>query len=247
MLVSYQQQTQRLLNDAAARFFNTDDLTVYINLGRNDVARQTQALLNDATLTTVNGQQTYPLTVLAPPVGSGLLEVLNVRNMRSLSSGLSRRMEGRSWEWFSNYYLDGLNSTIVSPIPTVWAQQTQGVTGNVWVWPTPSAPASLISDATWLPVPLVDDSTIEAIPQPWTDVIPYFAAYLALLQAQRLQDAQSLGGLYSKFIQSSRLGVTPQWLATNWPTLTPLPSNIDVTATLAGQTGKPAQRGEGAL
>ena len=247
MLASYEQQTQRLLNDAANRFFNLGDLDVYINLARDDVARQTQCLIANTTLNTVAGTQTYLMSTLPAPTGSGLQSPLNVRSLRALNQGIYRRMEARPWQWFANYYLDGFNSVLAASVPTLWTLQTQGLDGMIWVWPTPSAIASVIADCVWYPIPLVDDSTIEALPPPWTDVIPYFAAYIALVQAQRLQDAQNLYGLYGKFVQSSRLGVTPLWLSANYPTLTPLPSNIDVTATLGGQTSKPAQRGEGAL
>ena len=245
-LTAYQTQTQRLLNDASADFFNTDDLTVYINLARDDVARQTQCLVANATLNTVVGTQIYPIVSFVPPSGSGLLSPVSVRNLRNLVQGLYRRMEGRPWQWFSNYYLEGFNS-VARGTPTVWSQQTQGVSGIVWLWPTPDAIYPIVTDCVWFPIALVDDSTFEAIPEPWVEVIPYFAAYIALVQAQRLTDAQNLYGLYGKFTQSSRLGVTPSWLSTNFPTLTPLPSNIDVTASMAGATNKPAQRGEGAM
>lgn len=247
MLTSYEQQTQRLLNDAANRFFNVGDLDVYINNARSDVAQQTQCLLANAVLSTVAGTQTYLMSSLAPPVGSGLLTPLNVRNLRSLNQGIYRRMEGRPWQWFSNYYLDGFNSVAQGSNPSVWTLQTQGLDGTIWLWPTPSGVASVIVDCTWFPIPLVDDSTVEALPPPWVSVVPYFAAYMALVQAQRLQDAQNLYGLYGKFTQSARLGVTPPWVSANYPTLTPLPSNIDVTASMAGATSKPAQRGEGSL
>jgi hypothetical protein len=246
-LASYEQQVQRLLNDEANKYFNLNDLIVYINLGRNDIARQTGCLIANGTLATVSGTQQYPISGLTPPSGGGLATPVAVRNLRSLTAGKSVRLEGRSWEWFSNYYLDGLNSMQAGAVPTLWAQQTQGTSGIIWVWPIPNAVASVIVDASWLPIPLVDDSTIEALPYPWTDCVPYFAAYMALVQAQRLQDAQGLYALYGKFSQSARLGVTPNWLAVNFPTLTPLPSNVDVTATLGGQNVKPAQRGEGTL
>jgi hypothetical protein len=248
VLTSYQQQTQRLLNDDSAHFFNIDDLTVYINLARADIARQTQCLLGNATLTTALGQQSYNTNTLTP-VLAGLLTPLNIRSMRTIgSNNLSKRMEARSWEWFSNYYLDGMNSIAVAAMPTLWAQQVQGANGVIWIWPTPNAAgAHVIADATWLPIDLVDDSTAEAIPPPWTDVVPYFAAYMGLVQAQRLQDAQGLYALYGKFAQSARLGVTPPWQSFNYPTLTPLPTPIDPSATMAGQVGKPAQKAEGNL
>lgn len=245
MLTYYQQQTQRLLNDAGAHFFALDDLTEYINLARNDVARQTQCLIAEGTLTTVVGQQSYTFPSIAP-VPVGLESPINVRNIRAPYNSWFRRLEARPWQWFANYYLDGYNSIATDAVPKLWTQQTQGESGTLWIWPTPSAVASITADAVWYPALLVDDTSPEAIPHPWSECVSYFAAYMALVQAQRLTDAGNLYGLYQKFLQSARLGVTPPWDATNYPTLTPLPSNVDVTATLGGQS-KPAQRGEGAL
>jgi hypothetical protein len=50
----------------------------------------------------------------------------------------------------------------------------------------------------------VDDTTVEAIPYPWTDAIPYYAAYLAASNAQRAQDASSNFGQYEVFMKRAR-------------------------------------------
>src|SRR6185312_5351116 len=150
MLTAYQQQTQRLLNDEDNEYYNLADLTVYINLARNDVARQTECLIANATLATTANTQQYPISGLTPP--TGLLAPLGVRNMRSVAAGLSKRLEGRSWQWFSNYYLDGQNSIATAALPTLWAQQTQGATGIIWLWPTPTGVASIVTEASWLPI-----------------------------------------------------------------------------------------------
>ena len=247
MLTTYQQQTQRLLNDESTQFFNIDDLTVYINYGRNDIARQTECLIANATVNTVVNAQTIPVASITPAGGSGLLSPINVRNVRSLSGSVSQRLEARSWQWFSNYYLNGSKSNQTGTPPTLWAQQSQGATGTIYIWPTPSAISPLIIEATWTPISLVDDTTVEALPYPWTDIVPYFAAYQAYLQAQRVQDAANLLSLYNKFMMSGQLGITPQWMPGNFPTPKPLQSPIDQSATLAGQAGKLAQKGEGAL
>ena len=245
-LAAYQQQTQRLLNDEANQFFNIADLTTYINLGRNDISRQTECLIAAVALATAGGTQTYATSALMPVSGSGLLQPINVRNIRSLNSGVSNLLEKRPWQWFSNYYLNGQNSILTAALPTLWAQQTQGSTGTIWVWPIPNAVGNLIVEASWTPIPLASDSDPEALPYPWTDCVPYFAAYIALLQAQRLQDAGSILQLYDKFIQSARLGVTPQWLPGAFPTPKPMQGSLDQTSTL-NPNAKPAQRGEGAL
>jgi hypothetical protein len=81
-------------------------------------------------------------------------------------------------------------------VPTVMGQHGQGANGTLYMYPLPSQAYQFEADAFCLPVDLVDDTTYEAIPQPWTDAVPYFAAYLAFLE---LQDANSARGMLELF------------------------------------------------
>lgn len=80
-------------------------------------------------------------------------------------------------------------SSLVSNYPDRWAQFGQGVGGSFYLYPIPSGTYPMEVDCYCLPIALASDSDPEAIPYPWTDCIPYYAAYLALLNAQRREDA----------------------------------------------------------
>lgn len=240
MLTAYQQQTQRLLNDEAAQFFNIADLTVYINNARNDIVRQSSCVIISAALAYSGSTQSYALSSITAPTGCST--PISARSVRISTNVL----EARPWQWFTNYYLNGSNASS-SGTPTLWSQQSQGSTGLIWFWPTPSGSGSATVDASWGVIPLVTDSTAEAIPAPWTDLVPYFAAYQALLQAQRLQDASQMFALYNQFMRGMRLGVTPDWMPGNFPPLRPLQTGIDAGLSLAGPTAKPAGSGEGSV
>lgn len=240
-LNGYLQQTQLLLNDETGQFYNPADLTGYINIGRADLAKKTECLID--TVRYSAAAQTFALSALTDAT-AGYGAAMNVRTVSTPLSGTGRtKMEGRPWQWFQQFYLNG--PTITPAKPTVWAQQSQGEAGVVYLSPTPDTTYSLYVEATWIPIPLVDDSTAEAIPYPWTDAIPYFAAYRALLNAQRGQDAQSMWQQYNEFIMGARLGVTPQTQPLNFPGQKTLPQPLDPILTMAPQTGKPAQRTEG--
>ncbi len=45
---------------------------------------------------------------------------------------------------------------------------------------------------------LMDNSIPEAIPQPWTDAVPYFAASLAYMELQNLNAARYYGEEFDK-------------------------------------------------
>ena len=56
------------------------------------------------------------------------------------------------------------------------------------------------------------DADVEAIPYLFTDAVPYFAAYLALMSAQsnaRLEQAQRLFDLYKMFVDRANKASAP--------------------------------------
>jgi hypothetical protein len=73
----------------------------------------------------------------------------------------------------------------------------------------------LSCNAVCYPIPLVDDTTVEAIPYPWTDCIPFFAAYWALLSSQtqaRMADALNYYKMYEEFSDRARKASNPDTL-----------------------------------
>jgi hypothetical protein len=154
-------------------------------------------------------------------------------------------LDARSWPWFNTYQLTGLNLAAVGA-PTVWSQQAQGVQGSLWFSPTPNGTVALTVEAAWIPIPLVNDSTVEVLSYPWTDAVPYFAAYLAYENAQRLDDAKRMLGLFNAFMVAARIGVTPMVGAPSWPPAKGFQGPIDAAGSLL-PTAKGAQSGEGGL
>ena len=169
MLNAYIAQTQRLLNDEAAQFYNTSDITTFINIGRNTIATQAECLIANGSLATVNGQQTYGLASLEPP--AGLQSAINVRSIISVVAGVGNKLESRAWAWFLNYCLNGAAYSETGT-PSVWSMQNQGSMGNIWFSPTPNGTVLMNVEAAWTPVALVTDSTPENLSYPWTDAVP---------------------------------------------------------------------------
>ena len=70
------------------------------------------------------------------------------------------------------------------------------------------------------PIALVDDTTPEAIPYLWTDAVPFFAAYFALLSAQagaRQAEADRMFARYQEFTNRARRFATPSVLPFIYP------------------------------
>lgn len=83
-------------------------------------------------------------------------------------------------------------------IPTAAAQFGQGVNGSLFMYPIPSHDYQMELDVFCLPQDMEDDQDFEAIPKPWTDAVPYFAAHLAYLGLQNLNAAQYYMNLYDE-------------------------------------------------
>ena len=213
MLNDYIAQTQSLLDDPSAVEYTTADLTNYINDARIQIAGSSESLRDLGTLALVGSQQNYQFPNVVLVGGApGLGGVLDVR-MAALVGGNQVAM--RSWEWFFSYYV----AIPVRPtgIPTVAAVLTPGIAGTIWFAPIPNAAMSALLDAVWYPIPLIDDTTPEALAVPWQDAVPYFAAYLAYLNAQRRTDADAMYNRYEIFERRATQMTTPTRLPRNYP------------------------------
>src|SRR5580658_6303124 len=212
MLFSYLQQTQRFLGDAMQMKWNPGDLTAYVNSARSQIAAEGQCIRGLSALATVGNTQAYPFSAVSG-LPSGTTSPVNVRMITRAVSGGATLLTPRPWEWFNQYYI--ATTTINNTAPTIWSQLGQGVSGTIFLSPTPDAVYSLAVDAIYEPIALVDDTTAEAIPYPWTDCVPYFAAYLALMSdptAGFTPVAQKLWDRYIEFAARARVFATSSLL-----------------------------------
>lgn len=106
----------------------------------------------------------------------------------------------RDWTTFQAYWRTYNN---LSGNPTDWTRY-ENVKNTIYLRPIPSAVYPMQWDCTCSVVNLTDDTTPEAIPYSYTDSIPYFAAYLALMSSQRKDDAQNMLAIYERFTKIGR-------------------------------------------
>lgn len=83
-------------------------------------------------------------------------------------------------------------------VPTIWSQLGQGSAGSVYMYPIASQPYQMEWDGTFLPADLLTNQDAEAIPQPWADAVPYFAAHLAFAELQNLNASMAYLKLYDQ-------------------------------------------------
>lgn len=186
MLNTYLTATQNLLQNPTALqpLYSVPTLTAFINTARGVLAGESESIRVMGTLALTVGQRAYPFTSIVLPNATtlGLAGVFNVRYVWYVVGSGQKSLRPRPWPWYAQYALN--NPVPVPGAPVIWAQFAQGEAGSLYVDPIPDTIYSLPLDTVCVPIPLVDDTTPEAIPYPWTDAVPFFAAYLALLSSQ---------------------------------------------------------------
>jgi hypothetical protein len=227
---TYLPQTQQLLQNppAPTGLYTPALLTGYINTARGQLAGEAACIRSIGTLQTVVGQRAYNFSSISLGTSSatGIQGPINVNTIwYNLGSGM-QWITPRSWEWFGLYHLN--NVVPESGLPTVWSQYGQGAAppganagssfgGSIYIDPLPDQIYTLNVDCTCYPIALALDTDVEAIPYLWTDSVPYFAAYLALLSAQtsaRTRDAEEMFKLYGLFVNRARNAANPMQLNT---------------------------------
>jgi hypothetical protein len=85
-------------------------------------------------------------------------------------------------------------------VPEICSQFGQGVDGSFYVYPPPSQQYPFELDCFCLPQDLLTDGSTEALPDPWTDAVPYFAASLCYANLQNFNAAKYYEDAFDKFI-----------------------------------------------
>lgn len=97
-------------------------------------------------------------------------------------------------------------------VPTVMSQYGQGAGGSMYLYPLPNALYQWECDCLCLPTDLDDDEDFEALPDPWPDAVPYFAAHMAYLELQNFNYARAMMDLYEKMTTRYSAGARPRLL-----------------------------------
>lgn len=216
-LNAYLAQVESLLDDFGNVEYTTANLTTYINDARVQIAGASESIRAEAVFDLAAGTQSYPFSVAITPnsASSGIAGLLSVRMTRLTTSDGFAELEMRPWEWFYSYYLCA--PTTASGVPAVCAEFQPGIGGVLYFSPIPNANMVAFANGVCYPIALVTDSTVEALSAPWTEAVQYYAAYLALLNAQRRTDADAMFARYSTFETRATQMTTPTRLPRNYP------------------------------
>jgi hypothetical protein len=168
-------------------------------------------------------QEMYPIPLgVVGGVGTALCASTGINGIigvKSISlnwggSGGSNAYMLDYWDWSSfQAYLRFYGQVGLQGNPAVWTRYQN----NIYIRPVPTTGYPMQWDAICNVIPLTTDSTPEAIPYPFTDAVQYYAAYLALLGAQRPADAMGMKAQYTEYLARARAF----WQRTIIPTMYP--------------------------
>lgn len=224
MLTAYENATQNLLQLPGASpntLYPTANIDTWVNTARGQLAGEAECIRAIGTISTVIGQRNYNFSAINLGVSAttGIEAAIHVRRiMYGVASG-QRFVAPRNWEWFDLYHMN--NPVPVNGPPQVWSQYGQGAApgnsgatggGSFYLDPPPDTVYTLYCDCVCWPIPLADDTTVEAIPYQFTDAVPFFAAYYAYLSAQagaRQADAERMMKHYKTFLDRARTQSNP--------------------------------------
>ena len=154
-------------------------------------------------LNTVASQEIYTFAAANAfaQLTSGVDSVLFVQSIAVSWGALKPTLQ--QWNW------DDLQARvraypIVSGQPAMFAQFGQGENGSVYIQPVPTQALPMEWNCVCTPIDLVDDATAEAIPFPWVNCVPYYAAYLAFMNGRRPIEAQNMLKLYDDNMKRAR-------------------------------------------
>jgi hypothetical protein len=235
MLANYITETQNLLNDNQGQFFSLPTLTNYINKSRRRIAALSGCLrVLPPGVQTVPNQEVYPFSDWFALVQTLMPQAQQILACRSVSISIGGRwvrddskpggfMTTRGgWKpmWKRVPWTDFqarfriYNGTFYGTIsdPGWWAQYGDGPAGAIYLAPIPSQASPMEVDLTVIPTPLLSDKDKCPIPYPWTDAVCYWAAVLALIQQQRVQDAKAMADTFNAEMPFAASVVCPQMI-----------------------------------
>ena len=162
-------------------------------------------------LNTANAQEVYTFAAANQYVAltSGVASILFVESIAVSWGALKPTLDQWNWNDLQAYVR---SYPIVSGQPAMFAQFGQGAGGSVYIQPEPTGALPMEWNCVCLPLDLATDANAEAIPYPWTDAVPYFAAYLGFMNSRRPEEAQNMYGIFEMTMKRSRAQSEPTFI-----------------------------------
>jgi hypothetical protein len=167
------------------------------------------ATVNTSLNNTLNeGQEAYPFSGIDLSYFPGVASVYFVRSASIIYSNYRYSLPMYAFSTYQSLIRQYVASQY-QYVPTFCSQFGQGVNGTLFMYPVPSQSYQLEFDCQCLPQDLIDNQSVEALPDPWTDCVGYWAAALAYLELQNGNAARMYFDLFDKRVSAISAHVRP--------------------------------------
>jgi hypothetical protein len=164
-------------------------------------------------ITTINntlneGQEVYPFSGIDLSPFPGVESIYLVRGVSIIYSNYRYSLPQYSF----SVYQAMIRQYVASQyqyVPTFCSQFGQGTSGSLYLYPPPSQQYQLEWDCQCLPSDLTTDQDYEPLPDPWTDAVPFYAAYLAMIELQNWNSARTFEAEFEKRLQVRQRATRP--------------------------------------
>lgn len=204
-LSTYITQTRRLLHDANGTFWSDSELTDYINTGRKKVSLDTACLRSLETVTLTSGTESYGVQL----VTSKLDRCIDVVNIAVLWGNQRVPLMQMVWTDFQANMRVWAN---FQNMPAAYSKYGAPI-GKIYIGPVPNQDYTSYWDVFYIPEDLESDSDTDELTWPFSDPVPYYAAYTAKHKEQAYGEASLYEQQYARkaawAIQSTFTRVMP--------------------------------------
>jgi hypothetical protein len=220
-LADYLTDTETLLHDFNLQFYGAPlSITRLINKSRVRIAATTQCLrvlVPNASFSTTASQNIYTFSALNSYVTptTGIKGIMGIYSVAVSQGTIKPILDYLPWQAMQAYML-AYNSGYTGYCEA-WSQYGFGDSGSLYVWPIPSGAFATDIDTYCLPLDLVNNTDVCALPYPWTDSVPYYAAYWCLMNAQRHDEAKMMLEIYNQNLVWARGAVQPAVIPSMYP------------------------------
>jgi hypothetical protein len=142
------------------------------------------------------GQEVYPFSGIYLGASPGVKSVFAVQGISVIYANYRYSLPVYSFSIYQSQVRQYPFS--YEYIPTFASQYGQGTAGSFYCYPLPSQTYQYELDCYCLPQDLKTNQDYEAIPDPWTDAVSYFATHLSYLELQNYNAAKMFKDLYNE-------------------------------------------------
>jgi hypothetical protein len=145
------------------------------------------------------GQEVYPFADIPISSFPGIESIFSIRSVNIIYANYRYSIPIYSMSIYKAYIANYPNQ--YQYVPTMGAQYGRGASGSFYLYPIASQTYQLEFDCMCLPIDLTSDEDEEAIPDPYTDGVPFLAAYYAMMDAQNAKMATFYKGEFDEWIK----------------------------------------------